>query len=195
MVLLVCHLLAGKKCWSRRLTKDLRDAAAAQIFCMPPNKPSSRMQLSAEEAAALESAAAIIRKGGVMELYARLRQLHQTVPFIFVTEQVGSVVRVAPLGIGSPGGIATLVSIAPDEGVTVKYRLSSLRTEVVHPSRIGAADSNSQLLGSAMASSATTRSSSGQQRASDDATGWFYKLHSPSTFRSGTDLCRLSDLR
>lgn len=75
----------------------------------------------------------------------------------FVTEKVGSMVRVAPLGISSPGGIATLVSIAPGKGVTAKFQISKTE-QLVHPSQIGTADCNSQLFASALRSTRSVSS-------------------------------------
>ena len=147
---------AGLNCFTTRMPKALRDAVVAQVFSMPDHAPvSSRMQLPLDARSKLKASLAALRQGGVVELYERLRRLKQKVPFIFVTERVGSVVRVAPLGLADPGGICTLVSIT-SAGAQVKYQLDqSLRT--VHPSRVGGADTGSQLLASALRS---TRSSS-----------------------------------
>lgn len=147
---------AGLNCFTTRMPKALRDAVVAQVFSMPDHAPvSSRMQLPLDARCKLKASLAAMRQGGVAELYERLRRLKQKVPFIFVTERVGSVVRVAPLGLADPGGICTLVSIT-SAGAQVKYQLDqSLRT--VHPSRVGGADIDSQLLASARRS---TRSSS-----------------------------------
>ena len=115
------------------------------------------MQLPLEARSKLKTSLAELRLGGVVALYERLRRLKQTVPFVFVTEKVGSMVRVTPLGISSPGGIATLVSIAPGKGVTVKFQISKTE-QLVHPSRIGTAVCNSQLFASALRSTRSVSS-------------------------------------
>jgi len=117
---------------------------------MPAHSPvATRMQLSAEDRSTLKAALAAIRQGGVVELYARLARLKQTVPFIFVTAQLGSTVQVAPLG-PDRGGICTLTSITP-AGANVKFQVDrSART--VHPSRVKIADTKAQLLAPALRS-------------------------------------------